>query len=122
MRALSANGDHPTHQLLPANFRLGELYGYEIATVQPSSIGWARQEKTHRRFVSRLAQQIVKHVKYDAEYGFDLPCRQEPLETVPMIRTYEQSRIPLRMLPDHPRQMTLFVETGKDVGFGVGAA
>jgi hypothetical protein len=63
VRALSANGDHPTHQLLPANFRLGELYGYEIATVQPSSIGWARQEKTHWRFGSRLAQQIVKHVK-----------------------------------------------------------
>jgi hypothetical protein len=26
IRALSADGDHPTHQLLPANFRLGELF------------------------------------------------------------------------------------------------
>jgi hypothetical protein len=32
VRALSANGDHLTHQLLPTNFRLGELYGYESAT------------------------------------------------------------------------------------------
>jgi hypothetical protein len=39
VRALSADGDHPTHQLLPANFRLGELYGYESGTPQPSSIG-----------------------------------------------------------------------------------
>jgi hypothetical protein len=73
VRALGANGDHPTHQLLPANFRFGELYCYESATAQPSSIGWARPEKTHRVFGSRLAQQIVKHVKYDAEHGFDLP-------------------------------------------------
>jgi len=63
VRALSANGDHPAHQLLPANFRLSELYGYESATVQPSSIGWARPEKTHRLFGSRLAQQIVKYVR-----------------------------------------------------------
>ena len=26
VRALSADGDHPTHQLLPTNFRLGDLY------------------------------------------------------------------------------------------------
>jgi hypothetical protein len=122
VRALSANGDHSTHQLLPTNFRLGELYGYESATVQPSSIGWARPEKTHRLFGSRLAQQIVKHVEYDAEHGFDLPCRQDPPETVPMIRTHDQPRMPLRMLPGHPRQTTLFVETAKDVCFGVGAA
>jgi hypothetical protein len=121
-RALGANGDHPTHQLLPTNFRLGELYGYESATAQPSSIGWARPEKTHRLFGSRLAQQIVKHVKYDAEYGFDLPCRQDPLEATPLIRTHDQPRMPLRMLPGHPRQTTLFVETAKDLCFGVGVA
>lgn len=39
MRALSADGDHPTHQLLPANFRFGELHRHEGATGQPSSIG-----------------------------------------------------------------------------------
>jgi len=122
VRALGANGDHPTHQLLPANFRLGELYGYESATVEPSSIGWTRPEKTHRLFGSRLAQQIVKHVNYDAEHGFDLPCRQEPPEATPMIRTHDQPRTPLRMLPGHPRQTTLFVETAKDACFGVGVA
>jgi hypothetical protein len=31
-RALSANVDHPTHQLLPPHFRLGELYRHEGAT------------------------------------------------------------------------------------------
>lgn len=35
MRALNANVDHPTHQLLPANFRFGELHRYEGATGQP---------------------------------------------------------------------------------------
>ena len=73
LRALSANGDHPTHQLLPANFRFGELHRHEGATGQPSSIGWTRPEKTHRSFGSRLAQQIVRHVSYDTEYGFQLP-------------------------------------------------
>jgi hypothetical protein len=121
-RALSANGDHPTHQLLPANFRVGELYGYEGATLQPSSIGWARPEKTHRLFGSRLAQQTVKHVKYDAEYGFDPPCKQDPPEAAPVIRTHDHPWMPVRMLPGHPQQTTLFVETAKDVGFGVGAA
>ena len=65
MQALNANRDHPTHQLLPANFRFGELYCHEGATGQPSSIGWTRLEKTHRLFASRLAQQIVRHVSYD---------------------------------------------------------
>jgi hypothetical protein len=101
---------------------LGELYGYESATVQPSSIGWTRPEKTHRLFGSRLAQQIVKHVKYDAEYGFDLPYMQEPPEASPMIRTYGQPHMALRMLAGYPRQTTIFVETAKDICFGAGAA
>jgi hypothetical protein len=122
VRALSADGDHPTHQLLPANFRLGELYGYEGGTPQPSSIGWTRPKKTHRLFGSRLAQQIVKHVYYDTEYGFDLPCRQGLLVTAPTIWTHGLSRMPIRMLPDHPLQTTLFVELAKDVSIGVGAA
>jgi hypothetical protein len=122
VRALSADGDHPTHRLLPANFRLGELYGYESGTPQPSSIGWTRPEKTHRLFGSRLAQQIVKHVYYDTEYGFDLPCRQGLLVTAPMIWTHGLLRMPIRMLPDHPLQTTLFVELAKDVSIGVGAS
>jgi hypothetical protein len=115
-------GDHPTHQLLPANFRLGELYGYAGGTPQPSSTGWTRPEKTHRLFASRLAQQVVKHVDYDTEYGFGLPYRQEPSVAAPVIRTHRLSRMPVRMLPDHPLQTTLFVELAKDVSVGVGAA
>jgi hypothetical protein len=46
--ALHADGHHPTYQLPPANFRLGELYEYEGATVQPLSTGWTMSEKTHR--------------------------------------------------------------------------
>jgi hypothetical protein len=51
VRVLTADEDHPTHQLLPASFRLGELYRHEGATGQPSSTGWTRQgsniEDTH---------------------------------------------------------------------------
>jgi hypothetical protein len=122
IRALSAAGDHPTHQLLPANFRLGELYGYEGGTQQPSSTGWTRPDKTHRLFGSRLAQQVVKHVDYDMEYGFDLPCRPEPSITAPAIRMHGLSRMPMRMLPEYPLQTTLFVELARDVSVGVGAA
>ena len=122
IRALGADGDHPTHQLLPAGFRMGELYGYEETTVQPSSIGWTRPEKTHRLFGSRLAQQVIKHIKYDVEHGFDLPGRQDPSDQTPAIRTHEHHRLPVRMLPNHPQQTTVFVEVAKDVGFGVGAA
>jgi hypothetical protein len=105
IRALSADGDHPTHQLLPTNFRLGELYGYEGATAQPSGIGWTRPEKTHRLLGSRLAQQVVKHIEYDAEYSFDLPFRQDPLDSAPVIRTHEYPRMPVRMLPGYLQQI-----------------
>jgi hypothetical protein len=103
IRALSADGDHPAHQLLPAGFRLGELYSYEEAAVQPSSIGWTRLEKTHRLFGSRLAQQVIKHIKYDVEYGFDLPCRRDPPDLALVIRMHEHFRLPVRMLPNHPQ-------------------
>lgn len=73
VRAISTDGDHPTHQLLPTNFRLSELYSYESATVQPSSMGWTRPEKTHRLFGGRLAQQVIKHITCDVEHGVDLP-------------------------------------------------
>jgi hypothetical protein len=122
MRALNANGDHPTHQLLPANFRFGELYRDEGATGQPSSIGWTRPEKTHRSFGSRLAQQIVRHVSYDTEYGFQLPHRADPITASPVIRTQGYSSMPRRMQPDHSHQLTLFVSTHQNVSFGVGAA
>jgi hypothetical protein len=122
MRALNANGDHPTHQLLPANFRFGELHRHEGATGQPSSIGWTRPEKTHRSFGSRLAQQIARHVSYDTEYGFQLPHRAESLTASPVIRTRGYSGMPRRMQPDHSHQLTLFVSADQDVSFGAGAA
>lgn len=122
MRALNANGGHPTHQLLPANFRFGELHRHEGATGQPSSIGWTKPEKTHRSFGSRLAQQIVRHVSYDTEYGFQLPYRTDAPVANPVIRTQGYSSMPRRMQPDHSHQLTLFVSTSQDVSFGVGAA
>jgi hypothetical protein len=122
VRALNANGDHPTHQLLPANFRIGELHRHEGATGQPSSIGWTRSEKTHRSFGSRLAQQVVRHVSYDTEYGFELPRKMDPPATSPVIRTQRYPQTPPRMQPDHPQQLTLFVSTAKDVSFGAGVA
>ena len=67
--ALRADGNHLTHQLLPANFRSGRLYGNEGATSQASRIDWTRPEKTHRLFGRRLAQQLVRHVDYDTEYA-----------------------------------------------------
>lgn len=39
VRALSAAQDHPTHQLLPANFRFDEEYRHEGVIGHPSSIG-----------------------------------------------------------------------------------
>jgi hypothetical protein len=122
VRALSADRDHPTHQLLPTNFRLGELYRHGGATGQQFSTGWTRLEKTHRLLGSRLAQQVVKHVSYDTEHGYELPCKEASLEAAPVIRTHGYLQMPGRMLFDHPQQMTLFVQTTKDASFGVGAA
>jgi hypothetical protein len=122
VRALNTDGHHPIHQLLPANFRLGELYRHEGATGQPWSIGWTRPERIHRLFGSRLARQIVRQVAYDAEYGFELPCKMDLPEATPVIRPYGYSKMPERMLPDHPGQMTLFISAKKEVSFGVAAA
>jgi hypothetical protein len=102
--------------------RWESFYGYAGGTPQPSSTGWTRPEKAHRLFGSRLAQQVVRHVDYDTEYGFDLPCRQEPSVTAPAIRMHGLSRMPIRMLPDHPLQTTPYVELARDVSVGVGAA
>jgi hypothetical protein len=122
VRALTASGDHPTHQLLPANFCLGELYRHDGATGQLSSTGWIRLEKTHRLLGGRLAQQVVKHVSYDIEYGFDLPCKEASPEIAPMTWTHRYPQVPGRILPDNPQQMTLFVRAAKDASFGIGAA
>jgi len=89
---------------------------------QPSSIGWTRPEKTHRSFGSRLAQQIVRYVSYDTEYGFQLPYRTDAPAAIPVIRTQGYPSMPRRMQPDHPHQLTLFVSTIHDESFGVGVA
>lgn len=88
VRALSADGDHPTHRLLPAHFRYGGLYRNGGATGRPSSIGWMRPEKAHRLFGSRLPQQIVRPVNDDTEYGFELFCKAASSGTTPVIRPY----------------------------------
>lgn len=107
---------------MAANFRLGELYRHEGATGQPFSTGWTRPEKIRWSFGSRLAQQIVRHVTYDAEYGFELPHKTDTPGTTPVLRLQDHSQMPERMLPDHPQQATLFIDARKDVSFGVGAA
>lgn len=122
MRALGGAADRPTHQILPANFRFGELYRHEGATGQPSSTGWSRPDKTHRSFGSRLAQQLVRHVSYDTEHGFELPCKAGPLVINPVIRTLTYTHMPERMQPDHSRQVTLCLGATKDVSFRVGFA
>jgi hypothetical protein len=101
VRALDADGDHPTHQILPANFRLGELYRHEGATGHPSSTGWIRPEMTNQSFGSRFAQQIARHVNYDPEYGFELPCWTEAPRTTPVLRLQGHSQMPERMRPSH---------------------
>jgi hypothetical protein len=93
VRALSANGDHPTHQLLPTNFRLGELYQHEGATGHLSSTGWMRPEKTYHLLRSRLAQQIARYVSYDPEYGFELPSKGASLETGRVVSTPKDSQV-----------------------------
>ena len=122
-QALNANGNHPTHQLLPTNFRLGELCRHEGATGQPSSIDWMGPERMHRSFGGRLAQQVARHTSYDTEYGFELTSKVDFPVTSPAIRTQGSSgTLQQRMQPDHPQQSTLFVSTAKDVSFGVGVA
>jgi len=118
VRALSAAQDHPTHQLLPANFRFGELYRHEGATGHPSSVGWTRPDKAHRLFGSRLAQQVSKYVTYDTEHGFDLLERagtlsapvgvsvDDPTQTLPVKHRYG------------PNKITLVVSAAKAISFG----
>jgi hypothetical protein len=77
---------------------------------------------THRSFDSRLAQQIARHVNYDPEYGFELPCWTEAPRTTPVLRLQGHSQMPERMRPSHSQQATLFVSAKKGTSFGVGAA
>jgi hypothetical protein len=76
----------------------------------------------HRSFGSRLAQQIVRHVDYDTEHGFDLACKVTSLGISPVIRAQGYSQMPGRMLPNNSQQLTVFVSAAKDTSFGVAAA
>lgn len=102
--------------------RFSELHRHEGAVAQPSSIGWTKPEKTHRSFGGRLAQQIVRNANYDPEYGFELPCKAASSVASPVVRTHAYSDVPGRMLPDHPRQLMIFVSATKDVSYGMEAA
>lgn len=81
-----------------------------------------RAEKTHRSFGNRLAQQIMRHVSYDTEYGFELPRKVDWPAANPVIRIKGYSQTPQRMQPDNPQQLTPFVSTTKDATFGLGLA
>jgi hypothetical protein len=41
-----------------------------------------------------LAQQVVKHVSYDLEYGFGLPCKEASLEVAPVTWTHGYPQMP----------------------------
>lgn len=125
MRALAAPRDHPTHQLLPANFRVGQLYRHEGARGYLSSDGWLRPDKTHRRLGGRLAQQVAKLVTYDTEYGFSLLERLRRPEPAIEIRIDYPDNAAQRMSEGQPDQLTLFAcgvassEEGTNLGAGI---
>jgi ribonuclease HI len=120
VRALAAPQDHPTHQILPANFRLGELYRHEGATGHLSSVGWRRLDKTHRSFGSRLAQQVARLVTYDTEYGFDLLEKQDHPEIAVEVRTDLGQALQVSIEPLD--QITLFTDSAEGPTFGAGIA
>lgn len=53
--------------------------------------------------------------------AFDLACKEASPEAIPVVRAQGYSQMPQRMLPDRPEQTTPFMNTSKDVSFGVGA-
>jgi hypothetical protein len=122
VRALSAPQDHPTHQLLPANFRVGQLYRHEGAKGHLSSIGWLSHDKTHRTLGGRLAQQVTKSVTYDTEYGFGLLERADTPVIHIEIRIDEPDQALQRMSEEQPYQLTLFSNGAEGFNFGAGIA
>ncbi|KAI7710683.1 hypothetical protein KC353_g9519, partial [Hortaea werneckii] len=127
VRALAAAQDHPTHQLLPPNFRMGQLYRHEGAVDRLSSVGWLSPDKTHRTLGGRLAQQIAKKLAYDTEYGFgvleDLGSAETGIDVRvrgPDITTTQ------RRSEEQPEQLTLFARTvdgtAEGNSFGAGVA
>jgi hypothetical protein len=84
--------------------------------------GWMRPEKTYRLLGSRLAQQIARHVSYDPEYGFELPCKRASTEAALVSSTPKDSQVPQNISPSHPQQMSLFVKVAKEASFRAAAA
>lgn len=126
VRALTAPQEHPTHQLLPGNFRMGQLHRHEGARERLSSIGWLDPDKTHRTLGGRLAQQVAKVVTYDTEYGFGL---LEKVVTLPT--SFEPSQddrlcTPQRTSEEQTEALTLFVASAdardENKNFGAGVA
>lgn len=122
VRALSAPQDHPAHQLLPANFRVGQLYRHEGARSYLSSVGWLSHDKAHRTFGGRLTQQVTKSVTYDTEYGFGLFERVDTPVTGVKVRTDGPDRSAAENEQSQLDQLTLFANGAEGVNFGAGVA
>jgi hypothetical protein len=121
-RALGAPQDHPAHQILPANFRLGELYRHEGATGHLSSTGWRRPEKTHRSLGSRLAQQVTKLVTHNTEYGFDLVEKVDLPRIAADVRIDDPGQAVKEVCIEQANQLTLFTDGAKGTNFGASIA
>lgn len=67
---------------------------------------------------SRLVRQIDRHVDYDTEYVFGLPCKEALSEVIPVIRTSKTSYIRDSILPCRLQQATLFAKAAKQASFG----
>jgi hypothetical protein len=126
VRALAVPQEHPTHQLLPANFRMGQLYRHEGARDRLSSVGWLDSEKTHRTLGGRLAQQVAKVVTYDTEYGFHLSQREAA--SPKSLETSSDDRISVSQRTDQEQTqvLTLFAASAdartQNKNFGAGVA
>lgn len=126
VRALAAPQDHPTHQLLPANFRMGQLYRHEGARDRLSSVGWISPDKTHRTLGGRLAQQVAKVVTYDTEYGFGLSERVTASQTNLEVESNDPDPTPERTTQEQTEVLTLFAASAdaraQNRSLGVGVA
>jgi hypothetical protein len=98
----------PTHQLLPANFRTGQLYRQEGARGRLSSVGWLNSDKLHRALRGRLAQQVAKVITYDTEYGFGLSERVATSPTSLEVSSNDRDLTLQRTSEEQTEVLTLF--------------
>jgi hypothetical protein len=71
---------------------------------------------------SRLARQTDRHVNYDTEYVFGLPCEEALPGVIPVIRTSKSSLFQDFILPHRLQQATLFTKVAKQARFGTATA